>query len=164
MDALRCLRCEGKPHNPSAVAGVCEDCFRYRNEVLTEAGIVRTNALTGKYVQTLPNDDKVTMLLREAVALLEQGDRDGFVALYCDEERLAGFTMDERFTFKGTKFPSDGRGSGNGVNCLFWINEAISIAASRTDADNEEIDWKEFLATNDECVHHKKENMREEDE
>lgn len=94
----------------------------YLMEVLTDNGIVVTDGPNQHYVKTVPNDHKVTILLRKAISLWESGDIDAFLEIYADKEKSRrDWSIEDRFRLKCTRF-------GNPRTCLSWIEEEIAIA------------------------------------
>jgi hypothetical protein len=93
----------------------------YIRETLTKNGIVITDGPNHDHVQTLPNDHKVTLLLREALELWIMGDKKALLDLYSNKERRSDFTIEENFAFKCVKF-------GIPSTCLSEIVDNIDIA------------------------------------
>ena len=97
--------------------------------ILTEDGIILIDGITCEYIRTIPNDDRVVRLLREAISLWKQGDIDKFVALTDDWYRMQKnkeVTVEEGFIFKGTKFLL-----GDKNISLYSILEELSIKKSQ---------------------------------
>lgn len=112
MDKNICWMCNGFKYKPSADAILCDICLDaskdfkewYSYEELADEGIYVHHVLSGELVRFLPNNDKVTILVREAKALWDAKDKEGFLALYRNKERFKDFTFEDRWAFKSTYF------------------------------------------------------------
>ncbi|MCL1987055.1 MAG: hypothetical protein FWG64_03675 [Firmicutes bacterium] len=87
-------------------------------------------------VKTLPNDHRVTIMLKRAIELWEDGNIADFLDLYSDKnDERSDFTIEELFMFKGTQFHTNFKvfpqypkfylSYAEHGTCLSWIVEEI---------------------------------------
>ena len=110
----------------------------YLREVLTSEGIVVTDGINNKYIKTVPDEDRVVMLLRKAISIWDTGDRNEFVNFVYNNNICSEFTIEEMSRFRSTIFTDNGPDkcdrfvSDDGGTNISWIIEAISIEESRS--------------------------------
>ena len=114
--------------------GIQNQYYRpYLKEVLTNSGIVVTDGPNNDYVKTVPNNDRVVILLREAVRLWNSNNRNGFLELIDDPDKRRGYSVEEYSRFSSTIFPDNSNDScdrfktKDGQTCISWLLEAISL-------------------------------------
>ena len=117
--------------------GIRNQYYRpYLKEVLTSSGIIVTDGPNNDYAKTVPNDDRVVILLREAVSLWNSNNRNGFLELFDDSAKRKDYDIEEISRFSSTIFPDNSNDScdrfktKDGKTCISWILEAISIEES----------------------------------
>ena len=131
-----CWGCCGLPYKSDIEAESCEnriyhsDFHKHDATVLTDDGVLVIDAITCEYIKTIPNDDRMVILLRKAIVLWANGDIDNFISLtneWYEAYNLDKFTIEEGWVFKYTNFqpPPNIDNSVKKYTCISWILEDI---------------------------------------